>query len=88
MDSLTLEKDTLKIQDHIGNKCSLVCFNMLSSVILDTKKQQQSTTTTKYLEYCFSHVNFRKQFMSCMTLNFLLKNNAMEFVNFQLQTET
>ena len=47
MDSLTLEKDTLKNQeDHIGNKCSLVCFNMLSSVILDTKKQQQSTTTT------------------------------------------
>ena len=28
MDSLTLEKDTLKKQeDHIGNNCTLVCFN-------------------------------------------------------------
>ena len=39
MDSLTLEKDTFKNQeDPIGNKCTLVCFNVLSSVLLDTKK--------------------------------------------------
>ena len=39
MDSLTLEKDTLKNQeDHIGNQCTLMCFNVLSSVLLDTKK--------------------------------------------------
>ena len=39
MDSLILEKDILKNQeDHIGSKCTLVCFNVLSSVVLDTKK--------------------------------------------------
>ena len=44
MDSLTLENDTRKNQeDHIGNKCTLVGFNVLFSVLLDTKK---STTTT------------------------------------------
>ena len=43
-DSLTLENDTRKNQeDHNGNKCTLVSFNVLFSVLLDTKK---STTTT------------------------------------------
>ena len=39
MDSLILEKDILKNQeDHIGNKCTLVCFNVFASIVLDTKK--------------------------------------------------
>ena len=38
MHSLTVEKDTLKNQeDCIGIKCTLVCFNVLSSALLDTK---------------------------------------------------
>ena len=45
MDSLTLGKDTRKNQeDPIGNKCTLVCFNVLSSVLLDTKKPTETQT--------------------------------------------
>ena len=40
--SLTPEKDIRKNQeDHIKNKCTFVCFNVLSSVLLDTKNQHQ-----------------------------------------------
>ena len=55
MDSLTLEKDTIKTRRTTLKikKCILVCFNVLSSVLLDTKK---STTTTNCNYFHVHHI--------------------------------
>ena len=55
METLILEKDTLKKQDdHIGNKCTLVCFNVLSSVLLDKKKSTNNNNNSPIKTYILS----------------------------------
>ena len=60
IDSLTLEKDALKNQEDYGrNKCTLVCFNVLSYVLLDTKmakakRNLRNVETFFYFDGCSS----------------------------------